>query len=116
MALIVSGTSPRKKEYQDSTDWSKTATATANLQPVNRKVNGSAVQQQVVVREYKLRRTVCTSANACSSVQLDSPQQFTLRYSGPVGVSADDVLADLIKMVSTSGNLHTPVLTEANFS
>lgn len=117
MPLILAGTSTRKKEYQDSANWSKTLTATAQVQPVNRKVNGTAVVQHVLVREFKARDTVCVAAGKCSTTQMDSPVTVSVRISGPVGdVSIKSLWAEMEKLVKTSGDLSTPVLTDANFS
>lgn len=116
MALILSGDSPRKKEYQDNADWTKSLTATAQMQPVHRRINGQAVVQHVSVREYKARATVCTPPK-CGGTPLESPITIAIRISGPIGDAALSTLwEDIKKLVAQSGDINSPVLTQAKFS
>lgn len=116
MALILSGDSPRKKEYQDNADWTKSLTASAQMQPVNRRINGNAIVQHVAVREYKARATVCTPQK-CGGTPLESPVTITIRISGPIGEQSTSTLwEDVKKLVAASGDLNSPVLSKADFS
>lgn len=117
MSYVTSGSSTRKREYVDNAKWQKSITATAQLQPVRRRVNGVAVQQQVVVREYKIKDLVCSSTDVCAGTKMESPVQISIRVSGPVGAEElSSLWTDIQKVVTTSGALHSPVLTDASFS
>lgn len=116
MAIQLSTNLPFKKEYHDDANWNFSASVKTAVQPVNRKVDGKAFTQHVVVREYAVRDVVCAKRSTCSNDTIETPITIRMRVSGPVGDDAlNAVFAQFRKLLDESGDVRLPAIAQANF-